>query len=382
MIRPGSHIMSVICEDGEELKKKTVVSILFTPRKRYISRLYVTNTRIIAKNQKKEILKVSYEHVHEITVTDGYRVCIRCNTPHRFFGEKEEYLRLYFHGLKRKEGGVIVPLEDPKWAKAWAKYLNGQVKAYQQEVTRRKHEMQSADDDLLLIEGIQRTTAGLDPFEIVKAKEKMQVWLDDESLSNCVIYATNNRLLIKVRSSDYLVIPYSVIYTYERDRKKRLTITFSFPQLVEGFEAEISRLSLQRIPPGGEEYPAKMEERWFEEWEEFFAQITSLFRKHKGAISHDEMLEMLVEMKHSPTKYNLSTYGKQGWDRACGLALDRFGRQGDDLYLYMNFLLQEYEDMKNRALAEPDPARQDAYLGSEMAYNSILAYINQHTKMR
>ena len=83
--------------------------------------------------------------------------------------------------------------------------------------------------------------------------------------------------------------------------------------------------------------------------------MTSAYKAHKGAISHDELLEMLVEMKHSPTKYTLSSYAKQGWDRACGLAVERFG-YADDLYLFQNFLLKEYEDMKNRALAEPDSA--------------------------
>ena len=125
----------------------------------------------------------------------------------------------------------------------------------------------------------------------------------------------------------------------------------------------------------------QMEEKWLEGWQQLFNQVTSAFKAHKGAISHEEMLEMLVEMKHSPTKYNLGPYAKQGWDRACGLAVERFGYT-NDLYLFQNFLLQEYEDMKNRALAEPDPARQEAYTGSEMAYNAILAYINQHTRAR
>jgi len=50
--------------------------------------------------------------------------------------------------------------------------------------------------------------------------------------------------------------------------------------------------------------------------------------------------------------------------------------------LFMNFLLQEYEEMKTRAMAEPDPARQEAYHGSEMAYSAILSYINHHTRVR
>ncbi|NLL11750.1 MAG: hypothetical protein GX268_12860, partial [Methanomicrobiales archaeon] len=198
----------------------------------------------------------------------------------------------------------------------------------------------------------------------------------------CMVYATNNRLIVKIKSRDYIIIPYSVFYHSDCDPDSRMKITFSFPQEVEGFENAISKMYLKRIPVHDEEYPEQLQERWADEWSELFKKVTSLFREHKGAVSPDEMLEMLIEMKHSPTKYNLSSYAKQGWDRACGLAVERFGYERNDLFLFMNFLLHEYEEMKTRSMAEPDPARQEAYYGSEMAYNAILAYINQHTRAR
>jgi hypothetical protein len=241
--------------------------------------------------------------------------------------------------------------------------------------------MQNEEDDLLFIECMQRRTTGLDPFAIVKNKEKLLIWFDTTELDACTLYATNEHLLIKIKSADFLLVPYSVIYSTAPDGKDRICITFSFPQDVEGFPDSISKMYIQRIPTPNEQYPKQVEERWMESWQEFFTRVTTAFKAHKGAISRDELFEMLIEMKHSPTKYTLSSYAKQGWDRACGLAVERFGYT-DDLYLFQNFLLQEYEDMKNRALAEPDPARQDAYTGSEMAYNAILSYINQHTRMR
>nr|WP_319540840.1 hypothetical protein [uncultured Methanospirillum sp.] len=373
--------MTLQCEDGESVLKKTIAAVFYTLKVRHISKVYVTDRRIVIKNRKNEYIKISFDHIHEITVEDQYRLCIRCNTPQRFFTEREEYTRLYLHGLKKKEGGVIAPLDDSKWPDAWRRYLNSLVKKYQTAVARKKREMQNQEDELLFIEGIQRRPNGLDPFAIVKTKEKVLVWFDDTELNACTVYATSEHLLVKIKSSDYLVVPYSVIYTSKPDGKDRFCITFSFSQEIEGFSAPLSKMFIKRIPEPDEQYPAKLQERWMEGWQEFFNQVTSAFKAHKGAISHDEMLDMLVEMKHSPTKYSLSSYAKQGWDRACGLAVDRFGGM-EDLYLFQTFLLKEYEDMKNRGVAEPDSARQEAYMGSEMAYNAILAYINQHTRTR
>jgi len=373
--------MTLVCEEGESVLKKTIAAVFYTLKARHISKIYVTDRRIIIKNRSGEFIKLLFENIHEISVEDGTRLCIRCNSPLRFFMEREEYVRLYLNGLQRKEGNVIAILDDPKWADSWRKYLNSLVKRYQTGVAQKKREMQNEEEELLFIECVQRRSNGLDPFAIVKMKEKLLVWFDNTELDACSVYATSDHILIKIRSSDYLVVPYSVIYSTEPDGKDRISITFSFPQDVEGFPDSLLKMFIQRIIPSGEQYPKKMQERWEDGWQEFFTRVTSAFKAHKGAISNDEMLEMLVEMKHSPTKYNLNSYAKQGWDRACGLAVERFGYM-NDLYLFQNFLLQEYEDMKNRAIAEPDTARQEAYQGSEMAYNAILSYIKQHTKVR
>lgn len=374
--------MSAGCEKGENLLKKGVAAVFFTPKTRFITKFYVTNTRLIVKNQKNQFIKLNYSLIHEIYVENDRYLCIRCNIPMRFFNGKDEYVRIYMHGLKRKEGGGLTLLDDPKWPKYWKRFINSQVHQYHKEIAQKKHEMQDDDDDLLLIEGVVRSKEGLDQFEIVKTRERLHVWFDDFYYENCMVYATNNRLIVKIKSGDFIIIPYSVIYTCDVHTEGKISISFSFPQIIEGFDNEISKFSIKRIPKDDDEYPEQLQERWMNEWNEFFKKVTAQFREHKGAISRDEMLEMLIEMKHSPTKYNLSSYAKQGWDRACGLALDRFGYDSDDLFVYMNFILKEYEEMKTRSMAEPDPARQEAYKGSEMAYNSILAYINHHTKVR
>ncbi len=373
--------MALECENGESVLKKTITAVFYTHTSRHITKLYVTDRRIILKNRAGEFIRLSFDQIHDISVEDGIKVSIRCNTPQRFFMEKEEHVRLYLQGLKRKEGNVIAILDDPRWAESWRKYLSSLVRRYQSMAARKTREMREEEEELIFIEGVQRRSNGLDPFAIVKNKEKLRIWFDSLELDTCTLYATGDHLLVKVKSADYLVIPYSVIYSTEPVSPGRICLTFSFPQDVDGFSQPLSRMCIERIPQPGEEYPDQKVEKWTEGWMEFFTRITSAFRARKGAISHDEMLEMLIEMKHSPTKYTLSPYAKQGWDRACGLAVERFGCM-DDLYLFQNFLLQEYEEMKNRALAEPDRARQEAYSGSEMAYNAILSYITQHTRSR
>ncbi|KAF5088085.1 hypothetical protein DSECCO2_40420 [anaerobic digester metagenome] len=374
--------MNVGCQKGESLLKKGVAAVFFTPKNRYVTKIYITNYRLIIKNQKNQLIKLSYDLIHEIYVENNKYLCIRCNTPLRFFDGKDEYVRIFLHGLKRKEGGGLILLDDPKWPNYWKKILSVQISKYQSQIAQKKHAMQNEEDDLLLIEGVVRSKEGLDEFEIVKTREKMDIWFDDYFYEACMLYATNNRLIIKIKSRDFIIIPYSVIYTAQSEDDDKISINFSFPQCVEGFENDISKMQIKRISKPSDEYPEQIQERWHDEWNEFFKKVTSQFREHKGAISEDEMFEMLIEMKHSPTKYNLSSYAKQGWDRACGLALDRFGYEKGDLFLYMNFLLKEYEEMKTRAMAEPDSARQEAYRGSEMAYSAILSYINHHTKVR
>ena len=374
--------MSTGCEEGETLLKKGVAAVFFTPKTRFITKIYITNKRLVIKNQKNQLIHLSYDLIHEIYIENELYVCIRCNTPLRFFNGKDEYVRIFLHGLKRKEGGGLTLLEDAKWSKYWKKVITDQVDQYHSYIARKKHALQDEEDDLILIEGVVRAKEGLDAFEVVKTRERLQVWFDDFYYENCMVYATNTRLIVKIKSRDHIIIPYSVIYSFHTDPDEIIVISFSFPQSIDGFDNDISKLSIKRIPKADEKYPGQIQERWNSEWVDFFKKVTSQFREHKGVISEDEMLEMLIEMKHSPTKYNLSLYAKQGWDRACGLALERFGYEKDDLFIYMNFLLQEYEEMKTRAMAEPDSARQEAYKGSELAYSAILSYINHHTRIR
>jgi hypothetical protein len=52
-----------------------------------------------------------------------------------------------------------------------------------------------------------------------------------------------------------------------------------------------------------------------------------------------------------------------------------------DLYLYIKYLTDEYENWQLRASAEPNEARQKAYEGSVLALSSILKYVAQQTML-
>jgi hypothetical protein len=87
-----------------------------------------------------------------------------------------------------------------------------QVTQYQTEIALKKRSMQNEEEKLLLIEGVVRSTEGLDQFEVVKTRERVHVWFDEFSYESCMIYATNTRLIVKIKSGDYIIVPYSVIY--------------------------------------------------------------------------------------------------------------------------------------------------------------------------
>jgi hypothetical protein len=159
--------MSTGCQNGETLLKKGVAAVFFTPKTRHITKFYITNFRLIIKNQKNQFIKLSYDQIHEIYVENNVYLCVRCNTPLRFFNGKEEYVRIFMHGLKRKEGGGLTLLDDPKWPKFWKRYINDKLNRYQSDIAQKKHAMQNEEEDLLLIEGVVRSKEGLDQFEIV-----------------------------------------------------------------------------------------------------------------------------------------------------------------------------------------------------------------------
>lgn len=372
--------MSIPCQEEEILLKKIVAAVFFNPKSRYITKIYITNHRILMKNQKNQIIKLSYNDIHEITVQDSDKIHIRCNTPMRFFDENEDHVSIFIYGLKRKAGGGLTKLSDPGWPLFWRNFIYKRIKVFQDSTAKKKQSLQYEDNEPKIIEKVKRSKSGIGQFEIVKSRDTLDVWLDDFIYPSSRVYSTGSQFVIKIGDEDYILVPYSVIYDYQIDNERKICIIFSFPQKIEGFENEISKMSLKKISDSADKYHDQITDRWYEDWMDRLKQVTAHFYQHKGAVGADDMLDILMEIKHSPAKYNLSSYSKQGWDRACGLALERFRLIGDDLFLYMNFLLSEYEEMKIRVMAEPDPARQEAFLGSEMAYSAILRYINYNSR--
>jgi hypothetical protein len=62
----------------------------------------------------------------------------------------------------------------------------------------------------------------------------------------------------------------------------RISISFSFPQCVDGFECEISKMYIQRIPKTVKSILKNYRKNGGDEWTEFFKKVTSQFREHKG----------------------------------------------------------------------------------------------------
>jgi hypothetical protein len=364
-------------EDGEVLLKKIVAAVFFNDKDLFISKIYITNHRLVIKNIINQVIKISYSDIHEISVENQNEICIRCDTPMRFFDEKEKYVKLFFYGLKRKEGGGLIQLSDPKWTIYWKEFIEKRVKVYHRNIADKKKGMQFSEKGLNFIEGVKRVTSGLGKFESVKTREILNIWIDGFVFSLCKVYTTSKQIVMKLDKEDFIIIPYSVVYKYYKDKNDKICIIFSFPQNIKGFENEVSRICVESNQIPDDKYYEKRSWKWTDEWIELLKQVTLQFRENKGVISAGEVLEMIVEMKHSPARNNLSFFAQQGWDRACALAIERLRINEGEFFLYLDFLLSDYEEMKIRSMAEPDPAKKEALHGSEMAYRDILYSINR-----
>jgi len=366
-------------EEPEKVLKKAILGVSLKPKHLTICTVYATDRGLIFKDQKGKVQRIGYTHIHEF-VTDQGRLGIRFIYPRPLFGLTDEFIRMNVLNLQRIEGGEIKTVQDPKWAAAWKKYLSSIHEKYLHALVAQREEQ---EDELLFVEQIERSEKGLDTCENVKGREKMIVSCPNGFSKKLKVYITNKRIIIKLKSSDYLLIPYSLLYEVVSDIKEAtLHVTFSYPQLFEGVDSEISEITLQRIPADGEEYPEVLGKRWVEDWDAFFGQVLSLFAPKKGVIDLNEMAGILSEMRHSPAKYNLSPSAQKGWDTACAGAIKQLKAIGErDLYQYLKYLIDEYENWQVRSFAEPDESRQKAYEGSVQALSSILTYVAKETML-
>jgi hypothetical protein len=366
-------------EESDKVLKKAILGVSLKPNHLIFCTVYVTDKRLIFKDQKGKIQKIGYTHIHEF-VTDQGRLGVRFIYPRPLFGSAEEFIRMNILNLERIEGGGVKAVQNTKWAAAWKKYISNIHEKYLHDLVAQRED---DEDELLFVEQIERSDKGLDTCENVKSREKMLVTCPNGFSNKLKVYITNRRILIKLKSSDYIIIPYSLIYEVVPEKKDALLhITFSYPQQIEGVDSEISEVILQRIPVEGEEYPQVHNTRWVEEWEEFFAETLSLFAPKKGVIDLNEMAGILSEMRHSPAKYNLTPSAQKGWDTACASAIKQLKQIGErDLYQYLKYLIDEYENWQVRAFAEPDEARRKAYDGSVQALSSILTYVAKETML-
>ena len=59
--------MALECENGESVLKKTITAVFYTHTSRHITKLYVTDRRIILKNRAGEFIRLSFDQIHDIS---------------------------------------------------------------------------------------------------------------------------------------------------------------------------------------------------------------------------------------------------------------------------------------------------------------------------
>ena len=266
-------------EDVEVLLKKLVAAVFINNKGSYISKIYLTNYRLVIKNQKDQIIRISYSHIHQISIENQNKICIKCNKPMRFF-DGEEYTRVFFYGLKKKEGDGLTRLTDPKWAVYWKNCINNRVKEYHKNLDNKKKNVKFSDKEPDFIEGVRRETTGLGKFEIVKTREVLNIWIDGFVFPSCKVYTTLKQVVIKLGQDDFINIPYSVISNYSKERNNKFCIIFSFPQTIKGFENKILKICLENDQESEDKYYEKISWKWMDGWIEILKQVILQFQEN------------------------------------------------------------------------------------------------------
>ena len=361
-----------MAEEFENILKKGIVGVSLKQKQVIFCTLYVTDTNLILKDQNGTVQEIEYTHIHDI-LSDKGSLAIRCIYPRPFFGSEEEYIRITIVRLEKSEDGNLKIVLSQKWSDSWKRYLSQILEAYLDNLDLKK---KGEGNDLFFSERIERSDKGLGTCENVKRHEKMLITCPHGLSKIFKVYITNTRILIKLKSHDYLIVPFSVIHTiFYNKRGARLNISFSCAQRIEHIQSEIHEISFQRIPVDGEKYVHVHNTRWVEEWEWFFTELFSQFSQEKDVFGRKEMVTLLSEIRYSPARYNLPVHTQRGWDSACASASEQLRRiETPDRYQYLNYLIDEYEDWQLRACAETDELQQKACTGSVLALSSILTY--------
>jgi len=367
-----------MAEPKETVSKETLIGLITGPKQLNVCLMQMREDHLCITMRTDESIVIPYDTIRDISCTQDNDILISFHAPQMIIQRESDAIWIMLHGVCTDEVGSYCFSSDPKWTNEWEKYLKKTVFEYQ------NHRRSSgiSDKEPLFIDQAECLRVGLMPFEIVNSSQEVLFSAGSHKKNLVTIYSTDTRLLIRRSSHDFISIPYSVIMDISVLIAETIYLFFCYPQNLSCLSEPISVVSFSRIPDSHEDYSAFRSSLWQQNWVVRIRELTQRVAMRKGILHTGDLISIIDEVRHSPTKYELSVYAQHGWDLVCQATLRKISSWQTYLYLFVIYLSREYESMKMRTELETEPKRQEAYLGSQMAYASILTCIAHKTSNR
>lgn len=356
-------------------EKETITGLYAGSKRLNVCLMQITKTSLCLTTEQDFQIVLSYAIIRTISRTEDNALTITFHAPHTVIPDEGDTLFVSLYAITTDKSGSYRISKDRDWAGFWEYHLVMAVEDYRNTVGPEE----KTDDEPVFIERAECSTHGLMDYEIVSSSQEVLFSAGNQKNIPVMIYTTDTRILIKRNNHDFISIPYSVIMDVSALIAETVYLLMSYPQNLSCFPQPVTVLSFSRIPDEKEDHSKLRSSLWQQNWILRITERADRVARREGMVDIADVTSLVEEVRHSPTKYELSVYAQHGWDKVCHATIETLNSWSPDLYLFVSYLSREYESMRVRSELEPDPSRQEAYLGSQMAYASILTYIAHMT---
>ncbi|MBN1165888.1 MAG: hypothetical protein JXA44_02020 [Methanospirillaceae archaeon] len=362
-----------------DISKEILVSLTTGPKKLNICRLRLCDDFLCLRPEERGDILIGYDAIRHVACQQNNSLDLVFYAPIAIGKNEIDSIRITLWGIEQDRNGTIVFSTDPGWARKWEKVISRACFSWEKKQVRPV----VRTDTLPFIDHVTCSNTGLFETEVVHYSQDVLFSAGRKKRLQAVIYSTDNRLLIKIKSdqAEYISIPYSVIMDISTLIAETVYLLFSYPQYISWFLQTVNVLSFSRIPDSFEEYNEIRSGLWQDTWRSRITELSVPVHSERGIIGISDIQIIIDEVYHSPAKYELSVFARKGWDMACYASQRRLESWDTDLYLFGAYLSREYESFQTMEEFETEPKKQEAYMGSRMAYAAILTYIARKSKI-
>ncbi len=363
------------------IPKETLVSLTTGPKKLNIYRLHLCDDLLRFHPQERGDILIGYDAIRHVESQQDNSLDLIFYAPIAIGKNEIDSIRITLWGIEQDRNGTFVFSTDPGWAKKWERAISDAGLLWQKNQNRPV----IRTDSMPLIFHVTCSNTGLFLTEIVSYSQDVLFSAGRKKRLPATLYSTDNRLLVKIRSDEaprYISIPYSVIMDVSTLIAETVYLLFSYPQYISFFKETVNVLSFSRISDSLEDYSDIRSGLWQDRWRSRITALSVPVHSERGILGISDISLIIDEVYHSPTKYELSVFARKGWDMACYASQRRLELWDADLYLFGAYLSREYESFQMMEEYEPEHKKQEAYMGSRMAFAAILTYMVRKTKTK